>query len=442
MSVEKPTYLEKKLEAAITKDNGYAFIFQNEKIKLDHELEIDMIKEIDPSFNKEIIMTEDELKITIHPPAEYQSFQRIHSKDDRSKWLFSHHLVKRVMKHSLHRLHLIVCPENIMFDRSLEPAFLHYGVMESLPPYENEEERLLLEVKATVAAAVDKSYTFEQYLNFHETLKLGPDTKEIFTVKGLDDLLALIQDHIDQLEKKDKTLVHIPNKKWKGQRYVMIGLIVCLVPAIIYTCYSIFFLQPKQEAFAESGQSFLSNDYSQVVDALGRYSVDEMPKVVQYELATSYIINESLTEEQKKNVQSTLTLQSDPQYYAYWIHVGRGESEKALDIARSLEDRDLIMFGLLKYRKEIKADDDLTGEEKQQKVQDIQSEIDEYMKEQKEQEQQDQQSQETQAQPEQKADQQDAKTQKKQPADNKKEDKAKDAASKKADQQKKESPKE
>lgn len=112
------------------------------------------------------------------------------------------------------------------------------------------------------------------------------------------------------------------------------------------------------------------------------YEVEDMPNVVQYQLASSYIINESLTEEQKGNIQNTVTLQSDPFYFQYWIHIGRGNAKEALDIARSLEDQDLIMFALIKYREELKSDDELSSEEKQQKIKEVQAEIDEYLQEQ------------------------------------------------------------
>ena len=72
-----------------------------------------------------------------------------------------------------------------------------------------------------------------------------------------------------------------------------------------------------------------------------------MPYVVLYELAHSSVINEELTEEQKKNVLNNITLQTDAMYLRYWIYIGRGEAEKAIDLARSMEDGELITYGLL-----------------------------------------------------------------------------------------------
>ncbi|PLR96523.1 type VII secretion protein EssB [Bacillus sp. T33-2] len=384
MSDTKQTYLEQQLEAVISKENNnFTFTFQKGKIKLDDAVELEMLKEIEPSIYKEISLTEDEVTLNIQPPLNYISFSQLKKKDEQSKWVFASQLVKKVKEHSLTRLHLVVCPENIVFDESLTPYFLHYGLKESIPPYEKDSERLLKETKATVTAAVDEKFTFDQYIKFHETLQLSPLAASLLAAGNEDELLHLIQQNIKQLEEKEKTLVHIPQKKWKLTRYIALGLFMLFMPAFIYALYSLFFVQPKHAAFLNSQEHFLESEYSDVVNALADYDIDDMPKIVQYQLARSYIINESLTEEQKENVENAVTLQSDPLYFRYWILTGRGNAGEALDIARSLEDRDLILFGLLKYREEIKADDELTGEEKQQKLKEIESEIEEYMEEQK-----------------------------------------------------------
>lgn len=126
-----------------------------------------------------------------------------------------------------------------------------------------------------------------------------------------------------------------------------------------------------------------------------------MPFIVLYELAYSSVTNERLDEEQKKNVLSNITLQTDPDYLKYWIYLGRGEAENAVDIARAMEDGELITYGLLKLREEVKADKDLTGEEMQEKLNEIDQEVAEYEKLMEEIEEQEQQAIEQQEQQEQ-----------------------------------------
>ena len=391
------SYLQEKLEAVIKQDEqSIAFTFQIEKIKLDDPTEISFLKEINPKIKKEITMMDDELSILHTIPNTYTFLPRLDQVDVRDQLRIAYKVVQKAEIHSLSRIHLLVCPENIVLDQGLNPYFLHFGVKESLPPYEKNSDQLLKEVKATVSAIVDKQYSFEQYVHYFETLKLSDFTKKVSTAQSFNELISIIEERI-QHENVEKELLMTVNKKtWKINRYVLYGVSLCLIPALVYSMYSLFFLQPKQTSFIHAQEKFLNNEYSEVVTALQPYEFKEMPKVTQYELSMSYIINESLTEEQKEVIRNTVSLQSDPLYFEYWILIGRGNAEEALDIARYLEDRSLILYGLVKYKEQVKSNDDLDREERQQLLADIESEITEYQDEIKQEEEEQATSEETQ----------------------------------------------
>ncbi|MGE8081305.1 type VII secretion protein EssB [Peribacillus loiseleuriae] len=384
MTEQSRTYLEEQLEAVLKREeNSIHLIFQREKIKLNDRAEIEMIKDIDPSIHKEVILSEDELSLVFQPPQTYLSFKEIQSKDEKSRWFFAFQLIKKIMNHPFHRMHLIVCPENIVMDASLTPYFLHYGVMESIPPYERDRERLWREIKAVVAASVVSKHPFLQYLKYHETLELSPNEAEIMNAENEEALLAIIQKNMKLLDLQEKNFVRVTKKEWKITRFVSLGLLTFLLPALIYSLYSLIFSHPKQAAFINSQEYFLNKEYSQVINTLSDYKIKGMPQIVQYELAQSFIIHEALNEDQKEVIRNTVSLQADPQYYQYWIHIGRGEAKGALEIARSLEDRDIIILALFKYQEELKADDTMKSEEKQQELDKIETELNEYKQEQK-----------------------------------------------------------
>ena len=385
MSEKKQSYLEKQLEAVIKKEkNTVQIIFQREKIRLDDALEMEMLKYSDPSIKKEITLTEAELKLSIETPSSFLPFTQLKKKDEKSRWIFASQLIKKVENHSLNRLHVIVCPENIVVDESLTPYFLHYGVKESLPPYEQDEERLLQELRATVAEIVDKKYSFFQYLYLYQTLELSPIAAKILAASNLNELQERIREHLTVLEQRAKEEITVTKKKWNVTRYTALGLLIALVPALLFSLYTLVLAQPKQSAFINSQEAFLKNQYSEVITSLLDYEVEDMPNVVQYQLAQSYIMiskDLELKDYQKDTLQQIITLQTDSQYYNYWIQIGRGNAKEALDIAYSLEDISIIIYGLYQYKKEVKADDELKAEEKQQKLKEIQSELDEYERE-------------------------------------------------------------
>ncbi|MFJ7825345.1 type VII secretion protein EssB [Psychrobacillus sp. NPDC096623] len=381
MAYRSHTYLKNRIGAEINEEAlKTTFVFQKERVGFKRTEEIIFLKEVNPKIKKDIVITGDELIIQADIPASFKRFQVIQEEDEKSRWMFAYQLVEKVYAHPYPRLNLIVSPENIVYSRGMDPVFLYFGVLGSLPPFETNDERVWLETKAVVAAAIDGSFTFEEYLKYSEILELKEMGSTIMSMKESDSLLDFISQQMEQLEVKELENIKIPRKKWNVTKWLSIGLGVLLVPAIVFAIIYFVHEKPKTEAFINSQASFLGQNYSQVVTTLSPYSVESMPYIVLYELAYSSVTNERLDEEQKENVLSNITLQTDADYLRYWIYLGRGEAEKAVDIARAMEDGELITYGLLKRREEVKADRDLSGEEMQELLNEIDQEVEEYEK--------------------------------------------------------------
>lgn len=395
MANRSHTYLKNRIGAEINEEPlKTTFVFQKERVGFKRTEEIIFLKEVNPKIKKDIVITDDELIIQADIPESFKRFDIIPTEDEKSRWMFAYQLVEKVYSHPYPRLNLIVSPENIVYSRGMDPIFLYYGVLGSLPPFETNEERVWLETKAVVAAAIDGSFTFEEYLKYSEILELKEMGSTIMSMKESESLLDFISEQMEQLEVRELENVRLPRKKWKVTKWLSIGLAVLIIPAIVFTIIYFVHEKPKTKSYIDSQASFLGQNYSQVVTTLSPYSVKSMPYIVLYELAYSFVTNERLDEEQKENVLANITLQTDADYLRYWIYLGRGEAENAVDIARAMEDGELITYGLLKRREEVKADKDLTGEEMQELLGEIDQEVKEYeklMEETEEQEQQEQQ---------------------------------------------------
>lgn len=381
MLEKKQSYLEKKLDATLKfEPEQITLTFQKEKVKLEDDLEIALLREVNPFIQKEITLTEDELIFTYKKELNFITFEKLRSFDEKSRWMFAANVMKSIMMHSSNRLHVILCPENILIDESLTPYFLHYGVKESIPPYERDDKRLWQETKATIAALVEPQFTFEQYIQFSKSIELSAMAENVMGAKDETELLDIIKKQLRVIEKQEKSFTKIKLTKWNWLRYSLFGLILVLLPLSIYTAYSAVILQPRQEAYIAVQGPFIQKNYSEIINKLAKYDVDDMPVVIQYELSLAYIVNETLMEEQRDNVLKTITLQTDPRYYKYWIYIGRGQAEEALSLARQLEDLDYIMLALLHYEESVKANLRLEDEEREQLLDKIESEKEEIQK--------------------------------------------------------------
>lgn len=381
MTEKKQTYLETHLEAKIeTSPERITITFQKEKIKFQDELEVELLKNANPSIRKEITFTEDELILSFYPEKYHMSFDQVIKHEEKSRWMFAAHLVKVVVAHSSNRLHLFVCPENMVVDESMTPIFLHYGVKESVPPYEKNSERTLRETKALIAAAIEPKYSFEQYYQFSDSIERTAIVEKILQAKHEEELITIIRKKMKKLVEEEKNFTKMTVVKRNWLRYSIIALLLFIIPSSLYNGYSVFVLQPRQDAYVYAQEHFLQKKYSEVINTLSNYEIDNMPKVIQYELSIAYIINETLTEDQKDNVLNTITLQTDPRYYQYWIFLGRGQAEEALTLSRQLEDLDLIMLALLHYEEEVKLDSNLKEDERERLLSEIDNEKKDYEK--------------------------------------------------------------
>ncbi|MFJ8064667.1 type VII secretion protein EssB [Psychrobacillus sp. NPDC096426] len=375
------TYLKNRIGAEINEEeNKTTFVFQKERVGFKRTEEIIFLKEVSPKIAKDIAITDDELIIQATIPTSFKRFSDMHLEDEKWRWMFAYQLVEKVYAHPYPRLNLIVCPENIVYSRGMEPVFLYYGVMGSLPPFETNTEQVWLETKAVVAAAIDASFTFEEYLKYSEILELKEIGAKLMSMKDRESFLEFIGQQLAQLDIKEQSNIKLPRKKWTITKWLSLALGVLIIPAIIFTIIYFVHEKPKNEAYTLSHEYFLGQNYSQVVTQLSPYRVQSMPYVVLYELAYASVTNERLDEEQKKNVLSNITLQTDADYLMFWIYINRGEAENAVDLARSMEDGELITYGLLKRREEVKADRKLSGEEMQTILDEIDREVAEYKK--------------------------------------------------------------
>ena len=86
----------------------------------------------------------------------------------------------------------------------------------------------------------------------------------------------------------------------------------------------------------------------------------------------------TISSEQKKVILNNVTLKSDELYLTYWIQVGRNRFEEALDIAKRINDSDLILYALTQEIKQVREDGKLSGKDRESKLNTLESEYKKY----------------------------------------------------------------
>ncbi|RYL87260.1 type VII secretion protein EssB [Sporolactobacillus sp. THM19-2] len=376
---QEESFFQSKYEAqAEFKEGKYVLTFQRVKIPLRQADELGALGSIDDGVERKIETNEDEIVIIAGPEKTLRPFSDLKQETATERLIFASNLIRFFACYRNQRVIPSCFPENIFFTPGFEPVFLHYGIKDSLPPVSYQEEESLRQVKAVVALLFDPVHPFDTYLKFDFAAKTTRFVKDILRCTTFQSMSGLVEKERRKEIGEEKRSIRLPKKRNRVKNGVLTGTVVLLIPLIILTVYAFIIQMPRQDLFEQSHEHYLQDQYSDVVTVLDPVDEDQMPKVVRYELAVSYVKNEALTESQQNTILNDLTLQSNPLYYRYWIQTGRGETSDALNTARSLNDRMLIAYGLLKEKAALQDNLSMNGKQKQERLQSIDSELKKY----------------------------------------------------------------
>lgn len=269
------------------------------------------------------------------------------------------------------------------YDFSMEPSNLFYNTSGRICIKQRDLKRekmedFLLNYKALVACAVTGEYSFADYVEGgEELLKKNRLTEPLFDMadaEAVEDYLERIKS--DFLRRQKEKRVYVSKTGNRILKIVTLVLAVTVIALGIYGGIQYYKIIPYYEAVTEADNAYIENNNIALIDALKGVAVDEMEKHQKYILARAYLQSENLSDEQKKNVLDKLTLMADEKELEYWIYLGRMEVASAEDLALQLSDDELLLYAYMKEKAQIQADTVISGEEKEQKLQEIQSKID------------------------------------------------------------------
>ncbi|MCM3118343.1 type VII secretion protein EssB [Neobacillus sp. MER 74] len=278
------------------------------------------------------------------------------------------------------RMTFFLHPDNLIFDENLLPSIVFRGIRELIPPYELNEDKFILQYKCIIIALFSKKFTYDDL--YSGSLANAKDSAFERHVGELQEFASLVKFLEEQYTKEkqelEKNIVNVPKKRfrlYKQLTFSMIALVVILAVPLVYFS---FVKTPFQNDLLEADRHFLSIDYGNVINDLEDQTPEKLPDTSKYVLAYSFIKTEKLSDDQKEVILKNISIKSDPNYLLYWIYNGRGDFARSIDLAKYIDDPQLIMYGLIKQIEQAKNDPDLSGTAREKKVQKYQDQYDTY----------------------------------------------------------------
>lgn len=312
----------------------------------------------------------------------------LHTWEDLKKLTRNHQLralsnVAKLFKLLSTRVTFFLHPNNIAFNENLTPMLIYRGIRNVLQPYEMTEEDVLKQYQCLSIALFSNKYTFDDLYN--GSLQHATDTKFERQVKeksSLRELRIFLSNCFQEEEQFMKQkMVLVPKKRFRLFKQMAIWMTVLSVITVALLLYSASVKIPYQDRLLEAQNKFLANDYTEVIHTLQNENIDKLPFHAKYILAYAYLKVEQLSDAEKESIMKNISLKSDQHYLEYWIYNGLGDFEQSIDIAKYMDDPQLIMYGLIKKTEQVKNDPDLSGTERDEEVRELRTELEKYAEE-------------------------------------------------------------
>lgn len=270
-------------------------------------------------------------------------------------------------------------PRNIfLFGDSLLLA--HRGFMNLVVPHVTKEEDFLKQYRALILFILQPKLDYEQLIEGTGTLEdpLSKSIQASFSPEEIDQIIG--KQIVIQKMKQEKQNQLVSKKSYTLFKW---GSIVLLITTLFLGFFVVKYAVndiPTQERIITAEANYIANDYSGVLSTLKVDIPENLPKSAQYVYAVSSIQLDNLSNEQKKMILNNISQKSNENTLLYWIYIGKGSFEKALDIAQNIGDNQIILHAYTKLYEATKLDTKMNGEKKQELLTQYEEAIAESMK--------------------------------------------------------------
>jgi type VII secretion protein EssB len=276
---------------------------------------------------------------------------------------------------------VLLHPDNLTVDRNLRPRLAYRGLAGLMPPQDADGRRLLRQLQALVLCTMDPRASFSELVDGGATLRrASPFERSVQAAGSFADLTEyLTQVYDETVAAEADSLVRVGRRTHAAFRHAAVWLGVLAVVASASAGYALLVRAPFDERMLEAGARFVAADHDGVIETLRPVAEDRLPLAQRYALAASYLRGVNLSGVQRATIENGLSLSSERDFLTYWIDVGRGDLDDALDRARGLDDVDLVLYALTLLQEQVREDPGLGGAERETRLEELQAQYDRYL---------------------------------------------------------------
>ena len=251
-------------------------------------------------------------------------------------------------------------PENLMYDAAFTPKVrLRDGARHARDSFAED-------YKALIASVLAPQYTFSDYMEGGADLYGSNKLLEtIAPMENAEEVAERLREALFDLQAKlAKDSMLIDRGKYRTTRIALVALICLICALAFFSVKNSIIDMPRKDLTIEIFERYISRDHVGLLGALADVDLETLSSEERYIAATAGVATANLSDKQRGAVMQAISLYTDSLYLDYWIDMGLGRYEDALDISRRMGDSELELYALVIYRDAVSFDMNITGAEK------------------------------------------------------------------------------
>lgn len=269
----------------------------------------------------------------------------------------------------------VIHPDNVYLGGELVRV-VHCGLQGMLAPMVFDEAFFLRSLQAMVLQIFHPKLAFEQILDGAKGLRDQFSTS-VRQTATTDELFAFIEAQLNaEKARTAATKVSVSKRRYSWYRVLGVAGVTAGLAAGVFA-WQAESQNRVQTAVVAAQARFLASDFAGALGELESYSAASLPASAKYVLAVSSINLDDLTASQKQAILNNVSEKSDDVTLNYWIAIGRGEFEHALDLAQNLGDDQLTLLAYTDLYQSTKLNAQMPGDKKQKLLDEYAKAIDE-----------------------------------------------------------------
>lgn len=290
-------------------------------------------------------------------------------KNEKMRYLLNIAKLEDVLKT---RYTFILSPQELFFTKDGLPLLKTRGLKNIVEPLALSDEEFLTRYKALIITAFNDKVTFDSLVEGNLELHKGtPFEKKIIDIATLDELKAFLVEQFDKQQSDyRRNFSYVKRRNFTIFKAIAITMSVIGVILLAILAY-LYFSVMKNNAQIEKGyKSYVKSNYTQVLNDYDDLNGKNLDKEALYIYAKSYVETnkQGLEKDKKENLLNNITPNSNKDYLLYWMELGQGDYDEALNIATYLDDNDITKLALINKLNSIKNNANLSNDKRSEET--------------------------------------------------------------------------